>query len=149
MAASFAPTTLLRYKGYWRVFKRFADVYEPGWKFPVPPQVIAKFAVWLGLRGFKPNTVATHIVGLGWWHKVRGLEDPSKHYLVKRVLIGMRKGGPPTKQAKPLRYPILRKVVSVLGSARDDYDRKLFRAAFLVAYYASLRIGEFSVSGSG
>ena len=149
VAASFAPATMRRYKEMWRTFRGFADVLEPGWVFPVAPPILAKFGVWLSARGYKPSTIAAHVSAVGWWHKLRGESDPAGSYLVKRVLVGLRKGGSPKKQAKPLRFPLLRKAVTALGALKGDYELKLFRAAFLVAYYASLRVGEFAVAGSG
>ena len=38
-------------------------------------------------------------------------------------------------------------MLRALGSSEDSFGQKLFRAVFLVGYYASLRVGEYAVSG--
>ena len=147
IAASFAPSTLVRYKGIWKSFKSFAD-FEPSWSFPASPQLLALYGVWLAdHEGLKPSTVGTHLAGIGWWHKIKAYPDPSKHYLVKRLLIGLAKEGPPLRQATPLRLPGVKRVLQQLPEVASGYEVKLYRAAFLLAYYASLRVGEYARAG--
>ena len=134
---------MTRYKGIWKSFTTFAGV-EPDWAFPSTPQLLAQYGVWLADQGYKPATIATHLAGVGWWHKVKGLEDPSRSYLVKRLLIGLAKEGPPPKQATPIRYSQLRSVLEQLPAVANAYDAKLYRAAFLLAYFASLRVCEYA-----
>ena len=147
VAASFAPATMTRYKGIWKSFRTFAGV-EPDWAFPSLPQMLAQYGVCLLDQGYKPATVATHLAGVGWWHKIKGREDPSRNYLVKRLLIGMAKEGPPPKQATPIRLSRLRDVLEQLPVVANAYDAKLFRAAFLLAYFASLRVSEYADTAS-
>ena len=147
MEASFADSTILRYKAIWSKFRGFA-AHDPDWSFPAPPRLLAKYGVWLSQEGYKPATVATHLAGIGWWHRVRDLQDPSASYLVKRMLLGLGKSGPKPKQAFPLRQSAMAGLLAQLRRRHSEYDRSLYSAAFLLAYFASLRVGEYSTPGN-
>ena len=146
--AAFAPATVLRYKGVWKLFSAFADAHRPGWSMPVGPSVVALFGAWLDKQGYKPSTISGHLYAVGWWHKLQGWADPAKAYVVRTFLTGLRKVRPDKKQAKPLRFPDLTRVVGGLDRVFDSFETKLFSAALWVGYFASLRVGEFAVSGS-
>ena len=88
--AAFAPATIRRYKGVWRSFKGFADIHRPGWSQPVGPATVALFGAWLDRVGYKPSTIGNQVRVVGWWQKIGGWEDPSKSYLVKSMLVGLR-----------------------------------------------------------
>ena len=114
--------------------------------------MLACYGVWLADRGYKPSTVATRLAAVGWWNKLRGYGDPSKEFLVKRLLKGLRKGGPPKKQATPIRYGLLTRLVKSLPTFLPRYEAVMFKAVFLLAYFASLRISEYtgaSQTGNG
>ena len=145
VAASFAPSTMSRYKKVWRSYKSFA-ASSPGGSFPASPHQLTLYGLWLSDSGYKPATVATHLAGVGWWHKIKGLPDPSKNYLVKHFLRGLAKKGPPVKQATALRLNNLERVLGHLQSLPSAFESKLFRAAFSLAYYASLRVGEYAAT---
>ena len=57
---------------------------------------------------------------MGWWHNIQGLSDPSKLLLVKKILAGLKKEAPSTKQAAPIRYPKLLKLLQALPSWPRD-----------------------------
>ena len=147
VASSFAPATMVRYKAIWKSFKEFV---AGDWDhcFPASPQVLSEYGFWLSDKGLKPSTIATHLVGVGWWHKIRALEDPSRNYLVKRFLIGLAKEGTPPKQATPIRLDGLKGLLRQLPTLTNSFDEKLLRAVFSLAYFASLRVSEYAVTGS-
>ena len=62
--------------------------------------------------------------------------------------MGLAKAGPPVKQATPVRFPLLKRILDSLPQFLSDTDSKLFKAAFSLAYFASLRVSEYAVVGS-
>ena len=68
---------------------------------------------------------------------------------MKHFLRGLAKKGPPVKQATALRLNHLEAVLAHLLSVSSPFEGKLYRAAFSLAYYASLRVGEYAKPSSG
>ena len=140
----YSNETLFKYNCWRRDFQKFADIYHPGWRLPIPVTMLACYGVWLADRGYKPTTVATRLAAVGWWSNLRGYGDPSKEFLVRRMLKGLRKGGPPKKQATPIRYGLLKRLVKSLPDFLPPYEAVMYKAVFLLAYFASLRISEYT-----
>ena len=65
---------------------------------------------------------------------------------MKHIQRGLAKRGPPVKQATALRLDHLEEVLAFLSTESSTYDCKLYRAAFALAYYASLRVGEYATT---
>lgn len=88
----------------------------------------------------KVPTLRRRVAGLAALHRDRGLEDPTKATLVRRVMQGIeRKHGAPPTQAAPLLIGDLARIVASLahspGELRD-------RAILLVGFFAALRRSE-------
>ena len=132
----------------WQKFSTFARDFDSNWSLPVPVTMLACYGVWLSDQGYKPATINSHLAGVGWWHKLKGLADPSKEFLIRRFQIGLAKMGPPVKQATPVRFDLLSKLLLVLPSIRSSFEVTLFKSVFLLAYFASLRISEYAATSS-
>ena len=148
MRRGFADSTIHQYNSILRKFGHFAEKHIGDWSFPVPATVFASYGVWLSDNGFAPGTINSHLAGLGWWHKIKGFPDPSKDYLIKRFKIGLAKAGLPAKQATPVRFQLLKEIIGALPLFLSDFDVKLYKAVFLLAYFASLRVSEYAVVGN-
>lgn len=77
--------------------------------------------------------------------------DETKNFLVLKVLEGMRRIGRSADARLPITLELLKQLVETLpGICHDTYETKLFRAAYLLAFFGFLRIGEFALStGNG
>ena len=148
VARSYAGATIHKYNGMWRKFATFMDKLDPHWTTPIPVTSLACYGVFLHDQGYKPGTINSHLAGIGWWHKLQGYPDPSKQFLMRRLAVGLTKSGPPVKQAKPIRFPLLMKMVEVLPCVVPTEEVDLYRAAFMLAYFASLRVSEFATTSS-
>ena len=134
----FANSTIHQYNGVLRKFTKFAESHLLPVTFPISTVNLACFGAWLSEQGYKPGTVSSHLAAMGWWHKIKGFPDPSKEYLIRRFKLGLAKSGPPVKQATPVRFPLLKRILASLPQFLSDTDAKLFKAAFSLAYFASL-----------
>ena len=74
---------------------------------------------------------------------MEGIQDPTKAFIIMRLLAGARKakGSSPKKLA--LNSLILKKLILVLPKVvMMNYYYKLYKSLFLLMYFACLRIGE-------
>ena len=117
---------------------------------------LEQFEVWGGTVPASPEQVATYlaesasylavstlkrrVAALAWAHKDKGVADPTKSELVKRVLKGIeRHHGVTQKQAAPLLLEQLERIVAGLGPSRKDHRDK---ALLLVGFYGAFRGSE-------
>lgn len=85
--------------------------------------------------------------GISYAHKVRGVSDPTHAFIITQLLMGIRKKNPSVDKRKPITESLLAKLVNqmdILGF--PAYDKSLFKAMFLSAFYFGLRVGEITVS---
>jgi len=63
------------------------------------------------------------------------------------MLEGLRRIKPSKDVRSPITYPLLKRIVNVLQTiCTNKYEYYLFSSAFLLAYFALLRVGEITVS---
>ena len=94
------------------------------------------------------GTIRAKLTAIGWHHKINNHPDPTKDFLITRLLMGIKKAqATPVHQVAPLSHNILMVVVdSLMGFAKNPYLHAMLRAAFLLAYHGALRVGEFAKS---
>jgi integrase len=78
-------------------------------------------------------------------HKIHMLPDPSSHDLIKRLLCGVRRGRTFDDSRHPITGNILLKLIEMLPSVTASrYESCMFKAAFSLAFFGFLRLGEFT-----
>lgn len=150
IGASYASSTLLNYQRAWSRFQDTREALGRSLALPATRDEVLLHVAHLKLRGLGAATIRASLSAIGWKHKVEGLPDPTKDYLVSRILTGVSrvKANPP-KQVRPISFSLLHKLVDILPSVtQPDFDRTLFKAALLLAYHGAFRAGELTHSGS-
>ena len=147
MEKAYAPSTVQRYQFRCFAFNAFCKQWRVS-DLPAKPRVIGWFLVSIFREGKKPSTVRAYLSAIGWSHKIRDLPDPSRSFMLQKVLAGMANASPAEKRVEPLTWPRLRKVITILPGKVPLYQAIMLKAAFLLAYYASLRVSEFAKSAS-
>ncbi|XP_075199496.1 uncharacterized protein LOC142302317 [Anomaloglossus baeobatrachus] len=93
--------------------------------------------------GWSVPKVDRFLAGLAFGFKVRGLKDVTKSFLVVQALKGWRRGWKVEDKRRPISYDLLlslgRQVESVCTSI---WEKRLFKLAFSLAFFAALRLGE-------
>ena len=113
------------------------------WPAPIP-HVIA-FLSHLSIEGKAPSTIGTYLASIAFVHKVNGWIDPTDNFVVKKMREGSRrlKGQPDCRS--PITISILNHVCQSLnGFCTSVFEVSLFKAAFLLAFFGFLRVGEFT-----
>lgn len=109
------------------------------------PQQLAEFIAWLSLQGKSPATISSYVAGIAFWHKTRLLPNPAANDLISRLLRGVRRGRAVQDKRRPITGDIMGKLLRVLPSVKaSTYENALFKAAFCLAFYGFLRLGEFT-----
>ncbi|KAJ8304300.1 hypothetical protein KUTeg_017883 [Tegillarca granosa] len=131
----------------WDSFQSFRVQYSLFNEFPVPLDHIVQYIAYLSLKSLSYQTVKTRIAALSISHKISNSIDHTKNFLVNKLLEGLRRSGKSKDTRAPITLPILiqlpRALVCICFSS---YEAKLFHAAFTLAFFGFLRVGEIALS---
>ena len=111
---------------------------------PVSTACIALFISFLCAKGLAPATINSYLSAIAYVHKIKGHYDPTKSFLVEKLLVAVgRRGQADVRMpiSRPLLYELVRALQHTSPSA---YRRSLFGAMFMTAFYGFFRIGELS-----
>ena len=123
---AYTPNSQRTYLTGWRVFCRFRG-FPPTEFLAASARDIQEFVAWLSLQGFAPSTIATYLSGVGFQHKVQGVPDPKRDFLVTKLLEGCKRDHPTSDYVCSNQFEVL-----------------LFRVAILGAFFGFMRQGEFT-----
>lgn len=126
-------------------FEQFRSSHGFSLCWPAPCSHIVSFIAALSLEGKAPSTISSYLAGVAFNHKINGWDDPLKAFVIQKLLEGSRRLNRRTDSRAPLTLAILRELIPVLERVcRNSYEACLFRSAFLLAFFAFLRVGEFT-----
>lgn len=78
---------------------------------------------------------------MGFWAKLRGLEDLTKSFLVQQALKGNRRGGWRPDTRRPVSFYLLGLIFSQLRVVcLSPYEVVLFQTVFSLAFFRAFRI---------
>ena len=144
LAAASAPNTHTSYLAGGRAFATFMG-YRSHAQSPASSADVRRFVAYLSLRGLAPATVASYVSGVAYFHKIRSWPDPTKDFVVSKLLAGCRRSGHSCDGRWPLTVPVLTHIVQILPDVcLSQFEAQLFRAVMLCAFFGFMRIGEFA-----
>lgn len=86
------------------------------------------------------------MAAISYVNKLHNAEDPAQHFLVSKMIEGGRKLNQRVDTRQPITLSMLHKITaSVPIILHDSFTINLFRAMFLLAFHAFLRVGEITV----
>ena len=114
--------------------------------WPPPLSHISQFVAYLSLSGKSWSTAKTYIAAIGFRCKLNNCMDVTGHFTIRKMLEGMRR----LKNSKDSRLPItvelLTNIINSLPSiCSSRYETLMFLAAYLLAFFGFLRVGELTV----
>ena len=145
LQASLADATHSVYQRGVSTFEQFRGKLGLMLTWPAPCSHVVAFISSMSLEGKAPATISSYLAGIAFWHKINGWEDPSKAFIVQKLVEGSKRlNGSPDSRA-PLTLPLLIDILGALNKVcTSSYETILFRAAFSLAFFAFLRVGEFT-----
>ena len=139
------------YRRAWLIFSefhgRFFGTTTP--TLPLPYTKVALFISYLSAKQLAPSTITSYLSALSYVHKLMGRPDPTKSFLIQKLLTALSR-----QRAADVRLPITRPVLhELLRSLRQTnssaFQRCLYSAMFLLAFYGFFRIGELAAKSAG
>ena len=133
------------YQRSWVVFSEFYHRFHNNTlTLPLSPASIALFISYLCAKGLAPATINSYLSAIAYVHKVKGLSDPTKYFLIGKLLVAVgRRTQADTRL--PLSRPLLYELIAALDhTSPSGYQRALYKSMFLLAFYGFFRIGELT-----
>lgn len=146
MNASLAPSTQKAYQRAWDKFTNFSRkvlLKQPALPVEVPDLVL--FVSYLHDNKASPSSIASIMSALSHLHKLAGVRDDTRNFLVTKVIAGARKVSPSADTRLPITSSVLKELLDALPCIlHAPREATTFKAMFSLAFYGFLRIGEIS-----
>lgn len=144
------PTTIASYDSSLSNLSNFVhNVLGLSFALPVSSENIGRYVTYMFEKGYKVSYIRSNLSGIGYFHKIKGLHDPSDCFLVTELLKGLEKLRPSGDTRMPIQKPLLFDLLKAIEiCAKSPYQKLMFSAMSLLAYYALLRVGEVTKSSS-
>ena len=139
--AAKAPATRRAYESDLRDFEAFCRRHAAS-HVPADPQIVALYVSELADRT-RLSTIRRRLVSISQAHRERGLESPTKHEMVRRIVRGIARtlGAAQTKKDALTLESLRRALLAVRG---DGLKAKRDRAILLLGFAAALRRSEIA-----
>lgn len=120
LVAAIAPSTRRAYLRSWTLFLDYCSSSHFSFSFPCSPIMISNFISHLHFQNLSASTITSHISALSYVHKLCNANDPTHHFVVRKILKGCQqlKNSPDTRM--PITKPILLKILSALQNTVPD-----------------------------
>lgn len=106
---------------------------------------IIMFVSHLYAEKLSPNTITSYLASLSYILKLNGLPDFPSHFLVSKMLSGAQRLSAKPDTRYPITVTVLKQIVDALKHVAYSFQQHiLFRAMFLLAFHAFLRVGEIT-----
>ena len=109
---------------------------------PITPANLALFVAYLFANHYASSTVSTYVSSRGYYHRLAGLEDPTKTFYIIEMLKGYGKISRQLDSRLPITLPML---VRIQYQYRP-YQSCMFKAMCSIAFFGFLHIGEITVT---
>ena len=91
-----------------------------------------------------PTSILSYLSAIGFVHKMRGLHDPVKAFIIQKLLTSLSRRRSCDVRL-PISKPILHDLVNSLNHTNSSAaQRLLFSTRFLTAFYGFFRVGELA-----
>ena len=150
LSSSISTSSQKTYKHSFNLYKRFHIKYYGNISqyFPISVSMLANFIAYLTQQGYAPSSIQTNVSGICYLNSRAGFPNPSKNVIIKNILKGSKNLNPTTDKRLPVTPKILKKfLVALKYMSLNHYYLILYKAMFLLAFYAFLRVGEYTCRG--
>lgn len=115
--------------------------------WPIPLYDLISYIVFLFNSRFSYSTIRCYISGISFVLKINDFEDVTQRFVISKLLDGAKRlQGKKLDTRLPITRPLLIDIVRVLPQAcNSTFEVKLFTAAFSIAFFGFMRIGEIAV----
>ena len=119
-------------------------------KLPLSVGQVSFYIASMHVRGYAPSTMITYVSAIGYLHKISGFSDPTREFVIQKLLAGAAKIAPSVDPRLPVTHILLHRLIEDLPHyVSAHYNRVLIAAMFSVAFFGLFRVGELTVSKFG
>ena len=112
-------------------------------RLPISEQHLILFIAHLHKMGMQASSICSIVSAIGHIHKMAGLNDVTKTFVVLKLLNGVKNRSRPCLLRLPITLSLLGRLVQAIPQVvKGRYDQVMIRAAFTLAFHAFLRVGE-------
>lgn len=143
---SLACSTKKVYKRSWLEFKDVCQQFSLQY-FPANNRTILFYIGHCADSGLSYRSIMTRISSVSFVHKFRGVTDATHDFIVKKCLLGCKNSNVSMDIRKPISLVMLHNMCDKLPDLFPTlYHVTLFKAMFMLAFYAFLRVSEFTMT---
>ena len=139
------------YQRAWSVYSQFSGRFG-GSSIPTPPlspAAVALFISYLSESKLVPSTISSYISALSYAHKLKSYPDPTKSILIRKLLSAQSRRSSPDVRL-PITRLVLHELIAALSHTNGSaFQRTLYTAMFLIAFYGFFRVGEIAAKTKG
>ena len=146
LESALSSSTRKQYQRALSVFTRFHATYfnSASPSLPLTSATLTLFVSYLHACQLAPTTVTSYLSAISYVHKLQGLPDPTKTFVIQKLLTAVNRS-----RSADIRLPITRSILhQLLGSLQHTNSsasqRTTLSAMFLVAFYGFFRVGELT-----
>lgn len=134
------------YRRAWSLFREFHTKFynTETLRLPLSTASLALFISFLDTRKMAPSTILSYLSAIGFVHKMWGLHDPAKAFIIQKLLTSLSRRKSCDIRL-PISKPILHNIINSLQHTNSSAAQHiLFSAMFLTAFYGFFRISELA-----
>ncbi|XP_053396909.1 uncharacterized protein LOC128556304 [Mercenaria mercenaria] len=105
------------------------------------------FIASLSLHGLSASTARIYVASIGFQCKILGYEDVTKQFVISKMLEGIKRSKTRSDCRLPITPSLLSNILLKLPAVCTNvYETILFSAAYSLAFFGFLRVGELTAS---
>lgn len=111
--------------------------------WPPPIDHVINFIAYMYERNCAFSTVKCYLSGLSFFINVHGWTNPVESFLIKKLLSGYKRSTLTSDIRRPITLQMLLSIIDTLPQVTySTYEAMLFQCAYLLAFFALLRVSE-------
>ena len=133
------------------MYHNFCTSYDLCFTLPISVDNLSFFIAYLFEKGLSATSIMSLMSAISYYHKILPdyveKYDPTKAFIIKQLLTGIKKQRPSLDSRQPLTLNIILSMIEkihLLGLS--FFENSLFKALFFFAFYFGLRVGEYTAS---
>ena len=147
MESALAPSTIAFYNRCLKNYREFVALHSLPYILPISVNNLSCYITHLYNEGLPASTISFTISALSYFHKLNGIQDPTKVFRIKQLLLSIRKIRQTSDKREPITERILFKIIDNIPKlGLSHFETCLTKAMFLIAFYFGLRVGELTTS---
>lgn len=134
------------YERAWSKLKHFSDLYDIELVIPISRETLLRFISYLFLEKYAYASIQS-IVSAVTFYQRNGSNKESSDALIKMAMLGVRNLSPPQNSSLPMHIELIERIMDKADTVLlDNYTKLLFKAMTTLAFFALLRVGEYTYS---